>query len=47
MESSVHNQQWVALSQALANVIENLSGSIVAVHGGVVLVAAEFIGFQG
>src|SRR5216684_3312102 len=34
MASSVENQQWVALSQELANVIEKLSGSIVAVHGG-------------
>ena len=34
MASSVQNQQWVALSQELSNVIEKLSGSIVAVHGG-------------
>ena len=34
MASSVQNQQWLALSQELANALEKVSGSIVAVHGG-------------
>ena len=32
--SSMQNQQWSGLSQELANVIEKVSGSVVAVHGG-------------
>jgi S1-C subfamily serine protease len=34
MASSPQNQQWVTFSQEIANVIENVSGSICAVHGG-------------
>jgi serine protease DegQ len=34
MPSQVQNQQWSALSEEIASAVENLSGSIVAVHGG-------------
>src|SRR5688572_7450684 len=34
MPSSMRNEQWLALSNELANVIELLNPSIVAVHGG-------------
>ena len=34
MASSVQNQPWLALSQELANALEKVSPSIVAVHGG-------------
>jgi S1-C subfamily serine protease len=33
MASSAQNQQWSVLSQELANVIEKVGGSVVAVHG--------------
>src|SRR5262245_7004892 len=45
--SSMQNQQWLALSQEFANVIEEVSGSIVAVHGGGRLTASGIQWRQG